>query len=62
MHNETGNFFEMLLVSVTDDCFTYTTTGQQAFRIGQITLYGKGEINLMKMSDLAENFTFIGFI
>lgn len=64
MHNETGELVELLIKSVTDELFYEKQTGEQLYRISEVSMHNENVlgINILLMSDFYKHFTFIGFL
>lgn len=64
MHNESGELVELLVKSVTEDYFREIQTGEQLYRIGEISMHNENELGIVILlkSDFYKHFTFIGFI
>jgi hypothetical protein len=62
LHNETGELFEFLLLSVEETGLKYTLSGAPIFTIGEFTLYGKGKPKSLSVSEFANHFTLIGLL
>lgn len=64
MHNESGELVELLVKSVTEDYFREIQTGEQLYRISEMSMHNENElgVKIILKSDFYKHFTFIGFI
>ena len=63
IHKESGEIFELLLMSVDDTELTYTATSRPAFSIGEFTLYSPISAPKQGMiSSLGVDFEIIGMV
>jgi len=62
MHNETGFLYEFLVGSLENIGLYSHYSGQPAYAIGGFVLYGIGTPVEVKVSEIQDKFTFIGFL
>lgn len=62
MNKETGDLFELMILSLDDNGMTYVVSGQPAYGMGEFTLYGNGSTGVCRYSEMGEKFHFIGVL